>query len=278
MFKRPINVYRADPMPLQFQSRCIRRDGYACVISQATGEFCDAAHLIPRSKGDEVNLLSVHIILDDVVFQYIAKVIQLRSPRDNLALPGIGDIINGMLLRKDLHVALGMGQVDFIKTPNYGLRPEHIRRFQRGGPRPDYITLHWLKKPGKYDPTTLAALQTLQTGGVHPNLALGTGANVDALFQGEGGSLPSTVILGYVYGVAAYNPVVATVVTFNGDYDCRKTHYANIPPLPPAPPDDADDADDTSGPDYPTTQNIYTASHGNPPGGGMRVICRKPLA
>ena len=45
--------------------------------------------------------------------------IQLRSPGDNSARPsnvGIDDIINGVLLRKDLHVALNKGQVAFIKV------------------------------------------------------------------------------------------------------------------------------------------------------------------
>ena len=60
------------------------------------------------------------------------------------------------------------------------------------------------KKPENCDPTSLSALQTLQIGGVHPIVALAMGANVDALFQGEGGSLPSTVIMDCVYGVAAY--------------------------------------------------------------------------
>jgi hypothetical protein len=69
--------------------------------------------------------------------------------------------------------------------------------------RQDYITLHWLKEPEDYDPTKLTTLQT-QFGSVKPGTALAAGANVDALFQGEGGSLPSTIILDYAYGAAAY--------------------------------------------------------------------------
>ncbi|KAH9965207.1 hypothetical protein BC827DRAFT_1382322 [Russula dissimulans] len=226
------------PRRHNFRDDVIRRDGDACVVTQATQAVCDAVHLIPWSKGDE----------------YIAKVIQLRSPGDISALPSnvrINDIVNGMLLRKDLHAHLGMGDFAFIKTPNYGLGPEHIRRFQRGSSRPDYITLHWLKKPQDYDPTLL---ETLQNGGVGPATALALGANVDALFRGKGGLLPSTVILDYVYGVAAYQSWQSN----RGDVSnvmkaYRDKHYAQITPLPPPPPqdtDDTDDPDDPTGPDY----------------------------
>jgi hypothetical protein len=37
-----------------FRADVIRRDGDACVVSGSEGACCDAAHLIPRSKGDEV--------------------------------------------------------------------------------------------------------------------------------------------------------------------------------------------------------------------------------
>ncbi|KAH9966479.1 hypothetical protein BC827DRAFT_668182 [Russula dissimulans] len=195
------------PRHQDFRYNVMQRDGDVCVVTQTGRVGCDAVHLIPRSKGEK----------------YIAKVIQLRSPRDNSALPssiGIDDMVNGMFLSKTLHSQLGIGEIAFIRTPNYGLRPEDIRRFQRGGSRPDYITLHWLKRPENYDPTSLAALQALQNGGVDPSPALlvgaaYTGTNVDALFQGEKGSLPSTVILDYVYGVAAYKSWHANVVTFS---------------------------------------------------------------
>jgi hypothetical protein len=43
-----------------------------------------------------------------------------------------------------------------------------------------------------------------QIGVVPPSVAVDLGANIDALFEGEGGSLSSTVILNYAYGIAAY--------------------------------------------------------------------------
>jgi hypothetical protein len=98
-----------------------------------------------------------------------------------------------------------------------------------------------LKKPAKYNPSLLAILQTLQGGDFDDALtgAIAWGANIDALFQGGGGSLPSTVILDYVYGVAAYTSWYGK----RGDVSIvmnayREKYYAQIPPLPRVPPDD----------------------------------------
>ena len=88
-----------------------------------------------------------------------------------------------------------------------------------------------MKKPNNYDPTSLTAFQTLQTGGVHPSVALALGANVDALFEGEGGLLPSNVILDYVYGFVAYKSWRSNRGNDLMD-DYRKTHYANILSIP----------------------------------------------
>jgi hypothetical protein len=75
----------------------------------------------------------------------------------------------------------------------------------------------------------LAYLQTLQIGSAHPDFDLAlfpslleAGANVDALFQGDGDSPPSTLILDYVYGVAAYN---AWQSKFDGDFEVMKQYH-----------------------------------------------------
>ena len=74
--------------------------------------------------------------------------------------------------------------------------------------------------------------------------------NVDALFQGQGVPLPSTVILDYLYGIAAYKAWSSKHGdSFNQMMAYRKKHYAQIPPSIPAPPDV--DTDVTSGPDDP---------------------------
>ncbi|KAH9980937.1 hypothetical protein BGW80DRAFT_1453884 [Lactifluus volemus] len=207
-----------------FRSNVMRRDGPSCVVTQVAKDYCDVAHLIPWSKGDE----------------YIARVIALRSPGDNSApLEGVGinDTRNGLLVQKTLHSMLCTGDIAFIKTPNYGLDPKHIRRIQQDDLCPNYITLHWLKRPHKYNPTLLATIQTLQVGAVDPGVAFALGANIDALFQGKGGSPPSTVILDYIYGVAAYN---AWQSKRDDNFDdimnqYREKHYAQIQPMTPRP-------------------------------------------
>ena len=124
-----------------------------------------------------------------------------------------------------------------------------MKRFRRGDERQAYITLQWIKKPEGYDPNMLKALQAVQNANVEPLSSLAHGAlqNVDALFRGEGVPLPSTVILDYLYGIAAYNAWRSKRGDgFNQMEKYRNEHYAQIPP--PAPPDDIDDTD-ASGPD-----------------------------
>ena len=63
--------------------------------------------------------------------------------------------------------------------------------------------------------------------------------NVDALLQGEGGSLSSTVILNYIDGITTYKAWHSNCVNNLMD-DYHKTHHTKIPPIPSAPPDDMD--------------------------------------
>ena len=72
--------------------------------------------------------------------------------------------------------------------------------------------------------------------------------NVDALFRGEGDPLPSTSILDYIYGIAAYKAWRSNRVNDFIMDNYRKAHYTKIPPKPSAPPDDMD-TDVTSGPE-----------------------------
>ena len=76
---------------------------------------------------------------------------------------------------------------------------------------------------------------------ITPLIAHSSLQNVDLLFQGEGFPLPSTVILDYAYGIAAYNAWRSE----RGDgfiqmEAYRVDHYGHIPPPSPAPPDDPD--------------------------------------
>ena len=45
------------PRRAHFRDVVIKRDGPACVITQEKEGQCDAAHLIPHSKGDEVRFV-----------------------------------------------------------------------------------------------------------------------------------------------------------------------------------------------------------------------------
>ena len=84
-----------------------------------------------------------------------------------------------------------------------------------------------------------------------PSMAHDALQNVDALFGGTGVPLPSTFILDYMYGIAAYK-------AWRSEHDdgfkqmnaYREDHFVKIPLLSPQP-DDTDDTDVTSGPDDP---------------------------
>ncbi|KAH9172519.1 hypothetical protein EDB89DRAFT_1851085 [Lactarius sanguifluus] len=193
-----------------FRREIMARDGSFCVITRDVERSCDAAHIIPRSKGDE----------------YILKVVQERWPlyedEDTPPEIRINAVENGVFLGKTLHAKLGTGEVAFLKTPNYGLDPTDIPRVEpsdREGPVPtDHFTLHRLATPPGYNPARIAAIA-------------GTGTNL----------LPPVVILDYVYGIAAYNQWNSrhpdkTVHRMMGNY--RKEHYINIPTIEPSPPTD----------------------------------------
>jgi hypothetical protein len=96
----------------------------------------------------------------------------------------------------------------------------------------------------------LELFQLGQNAGMNlsPLVAFHALQNVDALFQGEGVPLPDTVILDYLYGIAAYK-AWRSIDGLNQMEGYRDQHYVNIPPIPSAPPDAADDTDATSVPD-----------------------------
>jgi hypothetical protein len=84
-----------------------------------------------------------------------------------------------------------------------------------------------------------------------PLLAHNALQNVDALFGGTGVSLPSTIILDYMYGISAYQAWRSMRGDgFNQMKAYRNEHYAQIPP-PPSRPFSPEDTDVPSGPDDP---------------------------
>ncbi|KAI9566886.1 hypothetical protein HD554DRAFT_2193715 [Boletus coccyginus] len=193
-----------------------QRDGGVCVITGGAGEHCDAAHLIPKSKSDE----------------YMERVVNDRSPlyRSSPSISGIDDVQNGVFLGKDVHSRLGRGWVAFIKTPNYGLEPDDICRYDDDSADTDHITLQQLKCE-RDDPALLEMLRKFDVP--RSALAFLAGAHVDARFQG--GPLPPAIILDYMYGIAAYKRWGRG----GGDADpamksYHHEHYKNVPPRPPS--------------------------------------------
>ena len=62
------------PRSNHFREDVIRRDGYACVVTQEAEDLCDPAHLIPRCKGDEVrSVVSSYNYFHDVVSSTLQK-------------------------------------------------------------------------------------------------------------------------------------------------------------------------------------------------------------
>ncbi|KAI9453975.1 hypothetical protein BJY52DRAFT_1286604 [Lactarius psammicola] len=89
--------------PNDFRDDVIARDGTACIVTRHPAGHCDAAHLIPRSKGDG----------------YIQRVVEDRSScyrgGSLPSISGIDDVQNGVLLSKSVHSMLAKGEVAFLK-------------------------------------------------------------------------------------------------------------------------------------------------------------------
>ncbi|KAI9566897.1 hypothetical protein HD554DRAFT_2329523 [Boletus coccyginus] len=208
------------PRRSDFRDDVGRRDGGVCVITGAAGEHCEAAHLIPESKGDE----------------YMDRVVSDRSSlyRSSPSISGINDVQNGVFLNKEVHSRLGHGWAAFIKTPNYGLEPGDICRYGDDSAGTDHVTLQQLK----CERDNPAKLQVFTNSGIAgPALAFTVGAHVDARFQGD--QLPPAIILDYMYGIAAYK-------RWGGGGDdadpaMKSYHHKHYEDIPPRPPDDPKD-------------------------------------
>ncbi|KAF8336220.1 hypothetical protein F5887DRAFT_1247630 [Amanita rubescens] len=153
-----------------------------------------------------------HLLAKSKGDEYIAVILQDRlNSYDSSLEPknlGINSVENGMFL-----------------TPNFALDPADIPRVEAGPMPSSRITLHNLAPDTSLDPI-------LQR---------------DARITGTGTSLPSTVILDYMYGVAAYR-------RWGSGQDIEEVmeqrfaeHYKSIP-IPPASPYSSD-SDSFSEPD-----------------------------
>ncbi|KAH9054869.1 hypothetical protein EDB87DRAFT_1413202 [Lactarius vividus] len=224
-----------------FRREILARDGSFCVVTRDVVGSCDAAHIIPRSKGDE----------------YILNVVRERwllyEDEDTPPEIRIDAVENGVFLGKTLHAKLGTGEVA-LNTPNYGLDPTDIPRVEpsdRKGPVPtDHFTLHRLEMPHGYDPVTAEIFASAGRLRRH-DVGFALGLNVDALFRSTN-SLPPVVILDYVYGIAAYkqwNSRRSYKLIHGVMRNYRREHYIDIPTIEPSLPTDnyegpSDESDD----------------------------------
>ena len=70
----------------------VERDG-TCVMSNTAACNCDAAHIIPHSKTDDVRITYLFLLqVCNVSTKYMSNLVRIRvKPGDNLELEGIDD-------------------------------------------------------------------------------------------------------------------------------------------------------------------------------------------
>ncbi|KAN0092517.1 hypothetical protein V8E55_003301 [Tylopilus felleus] len=99
-------ITSSDPTTrVDLRSQVIERDG-TCVLTRFHSPFCDAAHLLPHSKGDEY------------IDTYTHR--RSRDPDGNDIVSEIDDVRNGILLNAIAHRTLGK-DIAFLMTPNFAM-------------------------------------------------------------------------------------------------------------------------------------------------------------
>ncbi|KAI0255672.1 hypothetical protein BJV78DRAFT_1172425 [Lactifluus subvellereus] len=144
-------------------------------VMTADPDECDAAHIIPKGKGDA----------------YIQLIVQSRrdlyySPEIDISISSIDDVRNGILVRKDLHCGLGRGKIAFLKTPNSVLSCDDI-------PREGNVACT------SQDLSSRITMQHLVE-----DLSYAPVPDLDAHLTSAEELFPPAIILDYVYGAAAY--------------------------------------------------------------------------
>ncbi|EDQ99804.1 uncharacterized protein LACBIDRAFT_334685 [Laccaria bicolor S238N-H82] len=193
-----------------FHRDIMDRDGPACVFTMMGEADCQAAHLLPKSKGDEY----IQLVLQDRQHLYNLD----EEPVDLT----INSLENGLFLYVTLHNRFGRGSSAFLKTPNFALQPDDIPRVETGPMPSNRITLQHFEAMTSY-------LQSIP--------------QFDADMRGTGTPRPSTIILDYMYGVAAYR-------RWGGGQEIKEVmqqrfmeRYESIPIPIPDPQDFSDDTD-----------------------------------
>ena len=98
----------------EFRRMVIDRD-QRCVMTGAVADSCDACHILPHAKDDEVRLYNTLCIFCLLLYQYIEIVTRVRGG-DQAVIEDKNDIRNGILLGKSIHYGFGSGKLVFLKV------------------------------------------------------------------------------------------------------------------------------------------------------------------
>ena len=100
-----------------FRVRVVDRDGF-CVMSDTDAVSCEAAHIIPHSKTDDVRITYLLLLqVSNVSTKYMSNLVSIRGrPDDHLEMEGIDDVRNGLLLNILVHHHFGRGELAFLKA------------------------------------------------------------------------------------------------------------------------------------------------------------------
>ncbi|KAF8526587.1 hypothetical protein BU17DRAFT_82697 [Hysterangium stoloniferum] len=97
------------PSRTGFRDDVVERDE-SSVVNGLEKEFCEAAHLIPHSKGND----------------YIQALCLWRSIEEEPEIDNINDIRNGILVNKDVHTYFTLSRLAVLHTPNFALDMDEV--------------------------------------------------------------------------------------------------------------------------------------------------------
>jgi hypothetical protein len=98
-----------------FRDDVVNRDS-RCVATAVSSELCEACHIIPHAKGDQVRSGPWYRSRRLFQTQYIKNLVRYRQVVINPRLEGINDIRNGILLNQMVHGLFGTSQVAFLQV------------------------------------------------------------------------------------------------------------------------------------------------------------------
>jgi hypothetical protein len=98
-----------------FRQDIIDRDG-TCVVTGASPRYCQACHIIPHSRGDEVSLNIPSVAPSLFESKYISSIAVDREEYVEPPLESINDTRNGLLIQISLHLPFGESSIAFLRV------------------------------------------------------------------------------------------------------------------------------------------------------------------